>query len=84
MTEYTLVRQDNPMVDGVEVTMDIRTRIYRVEGADFTGSSDWTKAQWRDKADAMAYEALGFDGALCGAFLKQNSKGVWYLKTIEA
>ena len=84
MTEYTLVRQDNPPVDGVEVTMDIRTCIFRVDGVDFSNAGDWTKEQWRDEADKHALAALGFDGALCGACLKPNRLGQWYLKTVEA
>jgi hypothetical protein len=87
MTTYTVVKTTNPPVDGVEVFMDIRTTIFRVENPDIDLASkehSVSKEEWRDIADRMGVEALGFDGAFCGATLRKNSRGIWYLRTIEA
>lgn len=63
---------------------EVRERVFRItdmyeEINEAVIAGDTKEIAWK-----LAEQALEFTGALCSAELALNSKGVWYLRTIEA
>lgn len=62
---------------------EVRERIFRIDSVD-DAALGISEEDLQTYAWQLAEKALTFTGALCSAELKQNSKGQWYLRTIEA